>query len=479
MVTQSSDHHVLIVGSGPVGATFARLLGRPGYRITMVDSGPLLSDRPGEHLANAFFYQQHPNLFLAVILSQLEVFSVPPNPRRLVPAGTFVPPDGARVNFENPFQKAAFNMPLASASYAVGGMGTHWTCCAPDPAPMEMTTLVPPAEWPVLLAIARKLLNVHEDAFSPSFSNEAVKEALHAADFPVTNLPMAAEKRANQQPDHAHMVTWTGTDTVLGRLIDGVEAERRRLTIKAEHRVERLIYRGDTVVGADVVDLTNHRRFRIDADTVVVAASPLLTPLVLWRSGIRPDALGRYLNANHTVSACVALSESIVKRLRSTEGNPKAQDPIPIAWDDPSVMLGSPPTDARPWRRQILRKGKYLSHDLFEQVHIPEPVHGRAPRARSHLVRHGGAPLRELRHLPRQLPRSLRSAADDDPLRHRRRGARDRSGDEGGHDAGRCGHWRLHSAVGRHEDRAAGRTAGIDASLPRHVPDGRGFGGRR
>jgi len=52
---------VLIIGSGPLGATFARFLVAKGQRVTMIDAGAYLSKRPGEHLQNAFIFQQQPN----------------------------------------------------------------------------------------------------------------------------------------------------------------------------------------------------------------------------------------------------------------------------------------------------------------------------------------------------------------------------------------------------------------------------------
>src|SRR5262245_4432250 len=291
---------VLIIGSGPVGATFARLLGcaKEPRHIKMIDAGPQLSKRPGWHLANAFIYQQHPNLFLSIVLAQLEAFSVSRNVRPKLPAGAYTPPEDRPVNYENNNQDPNKNMRLASATYAVGGMATHWTCCTPDPALMERTELIPADEWPILLNIVQDLLNVNTDAFSPSLTNDVVGRVLKEAGFPVENLPMAAEKRPNQESSTAHMVTWTGTDTILGPLLDGPPEVRDRLEILPEHRAERLLKNGDKVYGAEVRDLTNWELKSIYADTVIVAAGAFLTPSVLWRSEVRPPALGSYLNVD-------------------------------------------------------------------------------------------------------------------------------------------------------------------------------------
>lgn len=68
---------ILIVGSGPVGATFARVLVEGGREVLMVDGGSQLSPKPGEHLKNAYIYQQYRNHFTSVVQGELFLLSVP------------------------------------------------------------------------------------------------------------------------------------------------------------------------------------------------------------------------------------------------------------------------------------------------------------------------------------------------------------------------------------------------------------------
>src|SRR5712691_5905616 len=74
----------LIVGSGPVGSTFARRLVEAGLRVLMVDAGARLSARPGEHLKNAILYQRNLDLFSSVIRGHLNVISTASNEQPVV-----------------------------------------------------------------------------------------------------------------------------------------------------------------------------------------------------------------------------------------------------------------------------------------------------------------------------------------------------------------------------------------------------------
>lgn len=359
---------VLVVGSGPVGATYARLLALAGRKVTLIDSGAQLSTRPGQHLANAFHYQQLPNMFNDQILATLEPFSTP---RSLFPL--FGRRSEPRINFDNPEQKRLLNMPLASAVYAVGGMGTVWTACTPAPAPLERTPLLPEAEWQYIIPIAQKLLNVHTDAFEPSLVNAAIKQKLQAKGYPVENLPMAAEKRQVEDP-FAHFVTWTGADTVLGPLVDYPERYLDTFQILPQHRAETLQQNGQRIEYAIVRDLTTYTTRRIYADTFVIAGGPFLTPRLLWQSNIRYYALGRYLNDNTQATCKVRLGNDILQILRQNPHNPAAGRSIPIAWQDAEPMCGFSPSPERPWHGQVHRAGRQFfytaKHDVRDYLSL-------------------------------------------------------------------------------------------------------------
>ena len=70
---------VLVVGSGPLGCTFARKLHEKGRSIYMIDAGAKLSETPGWHLKNSYLYQSNVNEFTGVISGHLHHLSVPVN----------------------------------------------------------------------------------------------------------------------------------------------------------------------------------------------------------------------------------------------------------------------------------------------------------------------------------------------------------------------------------------------------------------
>ena len=71
------DVEVLIVGSGPVGCTFARKLVEGGMKVFMIDAGAQLSPEPGWNLKNSVYYQRDINPFTGVVRGHLHPLSVP------------------------------------------------------------------------------------------------------------------------------------------------------------------------------------------------------------------------------------------------------------------------------------------------------------------------------------------------------------------------------------------------------------------
>ncbi len=360
---------ILIVGSGAVGATFARLLAGAGLdlKVVMVEAGKQLSNRPGEHLKNAFRYQQEPNLFSDTIFSQLETYSVPES------YSLFPSKSNMRQNFENPEQKWWRNMPAASTAYAVGGMLTLWTASTPDPEPFERAPFIPAEDWTHMLAIAKRLLNVRTDVYDHSLLGRVIHDQLQQKGFLMTPLQQAGEKITSDDPE-AYFIRWTGADTILGSLLDEPLTSPPRLKILAEHRAEKLCWSGNKVTAVTVRDLHTYTTFDIYADLFIVAGGAFLTPRLLWQSNIRPYALGRYLNDNLESSCQIVVNSDILDEMRTIPGNPSRDHSIPISHTDPGPAFGFPPTPEKPWHGQVHRLGRQFIYwpgvDVRKQVRL-------------------------------------------------------------------------------------------------------------
>jgi choline dehydrogenase-like flavoprotein len=159
-----------------------------------------------------------------------------------------------------------------------------------------------------LLTQAERLLSVRRDAFPDSPEGRAILNTLRATydpDLPdrrkVDRMPLACATDADGG------AYWTGTDVVLGPLIDADVFDLRAETI-----CRRLVVDGARVRAVEVEHRPTGRRETIDAKTFFVAADAIRTPQLLWASGIRPPALGRYLN-DHTQMICgVKLDRALV-----------------------------------------------------------------------------------------------------------------------------------------------------------------------
>ena len=380
---------VLIVGSGPVGCAFARTLVEGGRSVLMIDAGSSLSPRLGSHLKNAFMYQRDVNLFSYVIQGHLHLLSVPTNraPTPTLDPGAFAIDRsnpkyaGFISNNENPDQDPSKNLGAAAAAYKVGGMATHWTCSTPRLHPsIERSTLLSDAEWNGLYERAERLLHTRNDAFENSIRNTVVRRTLEE-NFPELegnsrpqNLRLAVERRE----DNDELVTWSGADTVLGPLAEiGASS---RFTVLEQHRCKRLhLSPDDQIEYAEVEDLVHWDKIEVHANNYVICAGAVLTPQILFASGVRPLALGRYLSEQPMAFCQIVLKQSIVDAMvedpafkdRINEYQAQhPEDPIPIPINDPDPQLWIPVSERRPWHCQIHR-------DAFHYGLLPPNVDDR------------------------------------------------------------------------------------------------------
>ena len=309
--------HVLIVGSGPTGSTYARQLieQTPDVTVLMVEAGPVVSTPPGMNVKNIPDAEGQAAARLAS-QGRASESGVSGIPGGVVLEGTVTARQGTHL-----IGRAADGspgMPAAAGSTCVGGQGVHWTCATPRPVGSERIAFIDEREWDEHIAAAEGLLHTTRSAFEDSPQVAAVLERVRDEFAPdgiaVGPLPIAGDPR----PDGT--LRWSGPDVVLGPVKDDP-----RFTLRAETLCVRLVREGDRVVGAVLRDLRTGSEEEVRADTVVVAADALRTPQLLWASGIRPDALGRYLTEHPLLFGVVALREGIVPP-REDDGAPV--DPI-------------------------------------------------------------------------------------------------------------------------------------------------------
>ncbi|MGY1735773.1 GMC oxidoreductase [Geodermatophilus sp. SYSU D00684] len=338
---------VAVVGSGPCGAAYARILSErcPDATIAVFEVGPLLADPPGVHVKNiadpaerarAQRRSEGPAPLGADTPPDTMEGYATPEPR-LVRPGTFLLASGYR-------QPGEDGLPGAAMSSNVGGMGAHWTGACPRPGGRERIGFLPDLDE--LLTEGERLLSVDAHAFDDApFAGEVRKRLGTALDDAraearrVAPMPLAVVRHEDGR------VTWSGSDVVFG---DATRANPNA-TLVPEALVTEVVVVDGRARGVRVRDLQDGAEHTVDARFVVVAADSLRTPQLLWASGVRPRALGRWLNDQPQSVYAV--------RLRDVSPGPEAEvDPR----DEPRIVAQSgvswvPYTDEDPFHGQVMQ----------------------------------------------------------------------------------------------------------------------------
>ncbi|MBW9109265.1 GMC oxidoreductase [Microbacterium ureisolvens] len=316
----SSTPTVAIVGSGPIGSAYARVIleSSPDARVVMFEAGPQLTAVPGESVRNIADPDEKAR---AREMSQgpqsgafRESLGIPAG---VVVEGMFTARQGTHLlDFGGPGSAHAPTFPAAAAATNVGGQGAHWTCAIPRPAFSEKVDFIDDAEWEDLISTAEGLLHAQHAAFADSPIGTAIRSLLNdefgaelPAGYGVSTLPVAGD------PQSDGSMVWAGANTVLGPLIEEGTPESARFELRDLTLVRRVEHEDGVATGVTIEDLRTKEVSFFPADVVVVAADAFRSPQLLWASGIRPRALGRYLTEHHVVITTVALDEERMSAL--------------------------------------------------------------------------------------------------------------------------------------------------------------------
>jgi choline dehydrogenase-like flavoprotein len=305
----SHDFDVLVIGSGPAGATYARTVGdaRPDARILMVEVGPAIPGTRGNHTQN----MTEADRVAAQLLTQGPDAGI----ERAAALADIAPGIDPSLEFRQTILPGLFfadprpdlaggevGLPAASMASGVGGMGIHWGTGCPRPSQSERIPFIPGDELDAALDHAERLLGVTR-AEDVSGLPGALRKAM-AEEFDGPGLsPVGFGSSATHQ-DGGEFV-FSGTGVILGELertVPGFE-------LRAETLARRVLVEGGTAVGAELEDRRSWEVYRVSAAHVVVCADGLRTPQVLFASGIRPRALGHYLNEHFQMNTFVTLDD--------------------------------------------------------------------------------------------------------------------------------------------------------------------------
>ncbi|WP_238589023.1 GMC oxidoreductase [Pseudonocardia sp. HH130629-09] len=191
---------------------------------------------------------------------------------------------------------------------------------------------MPAAEMDAALDHAERLLGTMTPPTPGHGLPEAVRSAL-ADEFdgpgltPTGFMPTATHWEGDT-------LRFSGTGGILGDL----EATVPGFELRTETLARRVIVENGTAVGAVLEDRRSGRSYEVRARHVVVCADGLRTPQVLYASGIRPAALGRYLNEHFQVTSFVSLADEFNPALFPPE--PRNVRPVLTPFSDARPMQG-------------------------------------------------------------------------------------------------------------------------------------------
>ncbi|WP_432563608.1 GMC oxidoreductase [Kineococcus sp. SYSU DK003] len=362
---------LLVVGGGIMGAALAQQVRTavPRARIVMIDAGPPIGTVPGQHLHDSA-EQDVRDAYLDRVQTGIQ---------SLYLGAATSPSMGGDVRGVRPgmYNVSAFGsdagaMTDAALGWNAGGMGVHWTAATPWPWGSETFAGPDAAQWDVDLETARALLHVHPRPFGTNVVGERLLGILERVHGHVSapgrhpqHMPMAVA------PGERGPLARTGPNTVLPRMLapNGEDFERLTGTIVTE-----ILHDTARASGVRVREVATGEEWDVPARAVAVAADTFRTPQLLFASGIRPPALGRYLNEH------AFLTGQVTAELRRF-GVGLSEVPLPLEGEWALGSYWLPHSGERqPFHGQIMDRvfvdesGERLAYSVGVSLYVPNEV---------------------------------------------------------------------------------------------------------
>jgi pyranose oxidase len=312
---------ILIIGSGPVGATYARMIhdALSHEKIVMIDLGPRLSDKAGMHVKNIEDEKLREEAQIKSQASHQKPYPLITVAERAnaVNKGELsielLARPGTHLVAENAGDLEKSEMPAAALSSNVGGMGAHWTCACPRPGNAEKISFIPEDEYEHAFSKAEELLSVTQHAFAECAEGLAIQRVLGD----IFNQKLSKNRKVQPMPLACKITEtgeryWVSSDVILDTLAQ--PGYHENFELRSETICRQLFTSNGKVTGALVEHLPTKTSEEIKAKLVVVTCDSLRTPQLLWASGIRPHALGHYLNEHPFVFTFVELNDDLVDK---------------------------------------------------------------------------------------------------------------------------------------------------------------------
>lgn len=292
---------ILIIGSGLIGASFARLTAeaRPEASILMVDVGPCLSQPPGLHAEK----------LSSTVRRAAEMESQGPSRGRPQPAGDYDQGDAA-ITLPGLHLINGGGLPRAAMASCVGGMGVYWSGATPRPFDTECVHFIDPREWDIAIKEAERILG----STCSIFTNSPLAESILGVLANLFDPLLPTDRHVGWRPTAARMVDGDLLITDVADILRPAPGQLQsgKLCLHPETLCRELIAKGNRIQAAVLEHRPTGRLQRVNFGAIVVAADAFRTPQLLWASGIRPPALGRHLMDHPRTNATVQLNSRLL-----------------------------------------------------------------------------------------------------------------------------------------------------------------------